>query len=299
MNRQIESSGGNLTRRNFLGSAALAVAGCTVPGPRGSSSGKWYRGQLHCHTLWSDGRALSEQAIGCYRDDGYDFVSVTDHNRLSLDAGQWRPVCKEPGPWPTQPTEALLANALPRFPWLQTRSAANGGREVRLTPFRELQAHFNDPGRFLLMPGVEVTRARGNWGEPAQRHVHMTYANLDEVVPNAQSASLIQGMPEGDSVAGIIRRTYGEIMSLSAAKGQAPGAVTLCHPHWTFHDVLPQDLIDNPDVRFFEVCNGGGVCRWRGPDARDGRGVRLARDEGADVRLAGCENRCPRRTFQP
>lgn len=40
---------------------------------------KWYKGNLHTHTTLSDGRESPENAIRLYRDNGYDFIAVTDH----------------------------------------------------------------------------------------------------------------------------------------------------------------------------------------------------------------------------
>jgi hypothetical protein len=33
----------------------------------------------------------------------------------------------------------------------------------------------------------------------------------------------------------------------------------LNHPQWVYLDILPENLINNPDVRFFELCNGGSA----------------------------------------
>jgi DNA polymerase (family X) len=39
------------------------------------------RGDLHCHTMWSDGRASVEE-MGCAaRDRGYEYVAICDHTR--------------------------------------------------------------------------------------------------------------------------------------------------------------------------------------------------------------------------
>jgi hypothetical protein len=43
----------------------------------------WYKGQLHCHTASSDGALPVSQAIQMYRDAGYDFVAVSDHNMVT------------------------------------------------------------------------------------------------------------------------------------------------------------------------------------------------------------------------
>ena len=41
--------------------------------------GRWYRGNLHTHTSASDGDCTVEQATAFYRNNGYDFVAITDH----------------------------------------------------------------------------------------------------------------------------------------------------------------------------------------------------------------------------
>jgi DNA polymerase (family 10) len=37
------------------------------------------RGDLHCHTVWSDGRATVEEMGRAARDRGYDYVAICDH----------------------------------------------------------------------------------------------------------------------------------------------------------------------------------------------------------------------------
>ena len=40
---------------------------------------KWYKGNLHTHTLRSDGKVSFEEAVSRYRHLEYDFLSITDH----------------------------------------------------------------------------------------------------------------------------------------------------------------------------------------------------------------------------
>ncbi|MBQ6010689.1 MAG: hypothetical protein IJL17_19330 [Kiritimatiellae bacterium] len=95
----------NMTRRDFC----LAAAAASVCGGRGATAlpgdGKkrWYRGMLHMHTHWSDGRALPEQAVAAYKNAGYDFISISDHNRFQDNPDKWMAVGngKEKG-WPTK-----------------------------------------------------------------------------------------------------------------------------------------------------------------------------------------------------
>lgn len=48
-----------------------------------NASGNWYRGNLHTHTTNSDGRKKPADAINWYRTHGYDFIALTDHDRVT------------------------------------------------------------------------------------------------------------------------------------------------------------------------------------------------------------------------
>lgn len=44
--------------------------------------GRWYKGNLHCHTTLSDGTLSPEEMVQSYRTAGYDFLCLSDHERL-------------------------------------------------------------------------------------------------------------------------------------------------------------------------------------------------------------------------
>ncbi len=44
---------------------------------------KFYKGNLHCHTTVSDGRLAPEEVIALYQENGYDFLALTDHWKIS------------------------------------------------------------------------------------------------------------------------------------------------------------------------------------------------------------------------
>jgi DNA polymerase (family 10) len=53
------------------------------------------RGDLHCHTDWSDGKATLEEMVAAARAKGYAYLNVTDHSPavgfgMGLDAGRMR-----------------------------------------------------------------------------------------------------------------------------------------------------------------------------------------------------------------
>ena len=75
-------------RRHLLFGAAIAIALMVFSAsPRtqdpGSKSQVWYKGNLHTHTLNSDGDSTPDDVVRWYREHGYNFVVITDHNYLT------------------------------------------------------------------------------------------------------------------------------------------------------------------------------------------------------------------------
>ena len=62
----------SMTRRGFLGAGAAftALSGCRMGGAANAGGKRWYKGNLHCHTFWSDGRAFPEEAVFWYKSRG-------------------------------------------------------------------------------------------------------------------------------------------------------------------------------------------------------------------------------------
>src|SRR5258705_11150992 len=67
-------------RTPYLLIALLALSSCTQ---LKSSDAKWYKGNLHTHSLWSDGNDFPELICDWYRDQDYDFLAISDHNILA------------------------------------------------------------------------------------------------------------------------------------------------------------------------------------------------------------------------
>ena len=239
-----------MTRRDFCGSALAWAAIGTVPSVAAAASAarRWYKGMLHCHSYWSDGRAFPEQAAKAYYDCGYHFYCMSDHNRLGKNAAYWRDVCEEEGNWPKNVYRPIFESYRKTFPDAEIREK-DGKTQVRIKTFDEIKAKFDKPERFLVLPGMEITRLAGN------RHVHMNYVNLNRGLATAEAGRLVQGY--GSSVSGVIGRSFDEVRGLAAELGNPPHLFIVNHPQWRYWDVLPQDVLDHPEIRFFEVCNGG------------------------------------------
>ena len=65
----------------FLVLAAISVFAADVP------PGNWYKGNLHTHTLNSDGDSTPSEVASWYRENGYHFLVLSDHNYLTETAG--------------------------------------------------------------------------------------------------------------------------------------------------------------------------------------------------------------------
>jgi len=48
-------------------------------------SGNWYKGQMHMHTTNSDGDSDPTTVANYYKNLGYDFIAITDHNYITPD----------------------------------------------------------------------------------------------------------------------------------------------------------------------------------------------------------------------
>ncbi len=46
----------------------------------------WYKGNTHTHTLESDGDSSVADVVRWYRDHGYDFLVITDHDKITVAA---------------------------------------------------------------------------------------------------------------------------------------------------------------------------------------------------------------------
>lgn len=65
--------------RRIVAFLALSVAlGGTI-----SADAQWLRGNTHAHTLESDGDSTPAEVARWYRDHGYDFLVITDHDKVT------------------------------------------------------------------------------------------------------------------------------------------------------------------------------------------------------------------------
>lgn len=245
---------------------ALLASACrsTRPGPA-DAPGTWWKGNLHTHSLWSDGDDFPETIVDWYRANGYHFIALSDHNVLA-EGERW---VKVPEGTPLAGRyEAYLA----RFgdAWVE-RERVDDTLRVRLKTLDEYRPRFEEPGRFLVIESEEMTD-----GFDA-RPIHVNATNVDEWIAP-------QG---GTSVRDVIQRNVDAVLAQRERTGR-PMFPHLNHPNFGWA-VTPEDLAAVDGERFFEVYNGHPLVHNEGDATRPGTDriwdvVLTARlERGADV----------------
>jgi hypothetical protein len=68
--------------------AVSAAARSQAPQPPlPSTDGRWYKGNTHTHTVNSDGDSTPDEVVRWYREHGYQFLVLTDHNYVTAVDG--------------------------------------------------------------------------------------------------------------------------------------------------------------------------------------------------------------------
>ena len=62
--------------------AVMAVPFAQAPGPKPQAA-RWFKGNLHTHTVNSDGDSTPDDVVRWYRERDYQFLVLTDHNYLT------------------------------------------------------------------------------------------------------------------------------------------------------------------------------------------------------------------------
>ncbi len=198
-----------------------------------SSRTRWWKGNTHTHTLWSDGDGAPELVADWYRSRGYHFLVLSDHNVLS-EGETWFPISQGGRLKPDQVTR--LEKDFGREA-VQQRNGSDG-EEMRLATLLELRERFEIPGSFRFVQGEEVTGAFG------EAPVHINGLGLDEV---------IQPLP-GSSLLDTVQRNIDAIH----AQGKRIGKPTLAHlNHPNFGWALSvEELAGIRGNGFIEIFNG-------------------------------------------
>ena len=201
----------------------------------GAEAGSWYRGNLHAHSLWSDGNVFPEDAVAWYRDNGYQFLCLSDQQVVQVD----------PSAWVEVGSKKLSRQRADHYISSHPASAEvkkEGGKEfLRLKTVWELKKLFDQPESFLMVPGLELSRVVGGL------QVNMNAINVNNTIPYRYGATPVETVQRVEDAV----RAWGAEQAIASL-------LMLNHPSWPYYDIQPEVLIGVPQVRFFEVCNADG-----------------------------------------
>ena len=200
--------------------------------PGRASSPRWWKGNLHTHSLWSDGDDFPEMIADLYHQQGYHFLSLSDHNLLQQDS-KWINAATN------QNRRLAVGKYLQRYGtnWVEQRDEA-GQPMVRLKALNEFRTRVEQPDRFLLLQSEEITDRYKN------APVHINATNLREAIKPLG----------GDSVLEVMQNNIAAIFEQRKRTGQ-PMFPHLNHPNFGW-GVTAEDLMQVKGERFFEVYNG-------------------------------------------
>ena len=204
---------------------------------------EWWKGNLHTHTLWSDGDDYPEMVVSWYRERGYHFLALSDHNTFQAGERWTYPVENAGGLDAFNDYQEAFGDAI------DTQSRGDSVF-VRLKTLDELRAAFESPGDFLLVSSEEITDRFEN------KPVHMNASNIQEMIEP-------QG---GESLREVMQNNVDAVLAQRERLG-VPIIPHINHPNFGWA-MTAEDLIALDGEDFFEVYNGHPAVHNEGDSLR-------------------------------
>jgi len=207
---------------------------------------QWYKGNLHTHSLWSDGDDYPEMIMDWYKSNGYHFVGLSDHNIL-----------QEGEKWVRVPDNKIRRTAFQEYldqfgeDWVESREDTSG-LHVRLKTLEEYRGKFETDGRFLILKSEEITDSYD--GKP----IHLNATNIKTLIEPQH----------GNSVAEVMQNNINAVMKQRAETGR-PMFPHINHPNFGWA-ITAEDMMQLENERFFEVYNGHPAVHNYGDSTRMG-----------------------------
>ena len=194
---------------------------------------KWFKGNTHTHSLWSDGNDFPEMIMNWYKSNGYDFISLSDHNVLA-HGEKWVTIPKHPF------RQARFKEYLAKYgnDWVNYKTDTAGLISVRLKTLAEYRPLFEVKDKFLIIEAEEIT------DQYQSKPIHIGAINIRELIKP-------QG---GNSVAEVMQKNLDELYAQRVRTGQLMFA-HINHPNFQWA-IKVEDMMQLKGERFFEVYNG-------------------------------------------
>lgn len=207
---------------------------------------RWWKGNLHTHSLWSDGDDYPEMIADWYKSQGYHFLALSDHNTLS-EGQKWIDAKEKLG------GGQVLVKYLRRFgrDWVEQRPGPTNPM-VRLKPLSEFRPLIEEPGRFLLIQSEELT----------DRHltapIHLNVTHIRDFIPAQGGSNVVEVMQRNIDAAFNQRKLTGQLMFPHVN-----------HPNFGYA-ITAEELMRVRGEQFFEIYNGHPTVHNRGDQTHAG-----------------------------
>lgn len=194
---------------------------------------KWYKGNIHTHSYWSDGDDFPEMIMGWYKTHGYDFISLSDHNILA-QGDMWKEIPAHPF------RQKRFKDYLKKYgeDWVTYKTDSAGRISVKLKTLEEYRPLFEEKEKFLIMQAEEISDSYED------KPVHMGAINVQELITP-------QG---GNSVAEVMQNNLDAVYA-QRERTRQPMFAHINHPNFRWA-VKVEDMLQLKGERFFEVYNG-------------------------------------------
>ena len=201
----------------------------------------WQKGNLHTHSLWSDGDDFPEMIIQWYKDHGYQFIALSDHNTVGNSIF-----------WYELKEREFSNNTLEKYQdrfgdWVETQIDSNK-TYVRLKTFDEFKSKLEVPDSFRIIKSEEVTSSF------ERKPIHINVTNIqEEIIPI-----------RGTSVIDVMQKTL-DVVHEQRARLNIPMFAHINHPNFGY-GIDIEDLKKLNGERFFELYNGHPSVNNEGDD---------------------------------
>ena len=136
-----------MNNKKFINVLILVL---TVSCAKDKEAQTWQKGNIHTHSLWSDGDDFPEMIIQWYKDHNYQFIALSDHNTVA-DTIFWYELRER------DQKNKTLEKYISRFgDWVETKMDSTR-QLVRLKTFDEYKSKMEKPDSFLIIKSEEVT----------------------------------------------------------------------------------------------------------------------------------------------
>jgi len=193
---------------------------------------RWYKGNLHSHSFWSDGDEFPETILDWYKSHDYQFIALSDHNTLSKE--DKRITVKEDFGYQKSFEKYLETYG---EDWVDYKTDS-GRVQVKLKTYTEYRDLFEKAGEFLVIHSEEIT------DRYEDKHVHMNATNIQNKIDP-------QG---GNSISEVMQNNLNAVLEQRKETG-VPIMPHINHPNF-YYSISLEDMISLKGERFFEVYNG-------------------------------------------